>query len=169
MRAQASGWVRGTVGVALTAVVVAGAAGCSDDGEPSGSHGSKVASAASSAVASLASQGAEALASATAEAQQKLNEVKNGVAAKDEVKLGTPTIGGDGRATVKVTAHNTADSAKSFAVLVQFKDKDGNLVDVTVVTVTNVGAKADGEATATGNRKLSGSDIRAEVGSAVRY
>ncbi|MEU1308695.1 hypothetical protein ABZ419_07345 [Streptomyces cinnamoneus] len=168
MRAHASGWARGAVGVALTAIVTAGAVGCSDDGKPSGGHGSKVASAASSAAASLASQGAAALASATAEAQQKLNEVKNGVAAKDEVKLGTPTTGGDGRATVKVTAHNTADSAKSFAVLVQFKDKDGNLLDVTVVTVPDVGAKTDGEATATGTRKLSG-DVRAEVGSAVRY
>ncbi|MEV5238947.1 hypothetical protein AB0K89_07520 [Streptomyces cinnamoneus] len=165
MRARTSGWLRGAVGVAVAAMVTAGAAGCSDDGKPSGG---KVASAASSAAASLASQGAAALASATAEAQQKLDEVKNGVAAKDEVRLGTPTTGGDGRATVKVTAHNTADSAKSFAVLVKFTDKDGNLLDVTVVTVPDVAAKADGEATATGTRKLSG-DVRAEVGSAVRY
>ncbi|MCA6092999.1 hypothetical protein LE181_12610 [Streptomyces sp. SCA3-4] len=167
MRAQAGGWVRGTVGVALAAIVTAGAAGCSDDGG-SGGNGGKVASAASSAAASLASQGAAALSSATAEAQKKLDEVKNGVAAKDDVRLGTPTTGGDGRATVQVTAHNTADSAKSFAVLVQFKDKSGNLLDVTVVTVTDVAPKTDGEATATGNRKLS-DDVRAEVGSAVRY
>ncbi|MFI9307411.1 hypothetical protein [Streptomyces triculaminicus] len=161
-------WTRSAAGMALTAVLIAAMSGCSDEaGKPSG-EGHKVASAASSAAASLASQGAAALASATAEARRKLDEVHNGVNAKDEVTLGTPSTGGDGRATVEVSAHNTADSAKSFAVLIQFKDTDGNLLDVAVVTVPDVAPGQNGKATATGTHKVSG-DLRAEIGTALRY
>jgi predicted secreted protein len=108
------------------------------------------------------------LASATAEAGRKLGEIKNGVNAKDDVRLGSPATDGDGRAAVKVTARNTVDSAKSFAVQVNFTDPSGNLLDVVVVTVDNVAAGATGDATATSNRKLTG-DVRAAVGRAVRH
>ncbi|GHG61852.1 hypothetical protein [Streptomyces griseocarneus] len=158
---------RSAAGLALAAVMLTATAGCSDDsGKPGDGH--KIASAASSAAASLASQGAAALASATAEARRKLDEVHNGVDAKGEVTLGTPTTGSDGRATVEVVAHNTADSAKSFAVLVQFKDTDGNLLDAAVVTLSDVAPGKDGKATVHGTHKVSG-DIRAEVGRALRY
>ncbi|MFE8947841.1 hypothetical protein [Streptomyces sp. NPDC007856] len=158
---------RGTAGAVLAVVAVA-VTGCSgNSGSPSGSV-SKAASAASSAASSLASRGADALASASAEARRKLDEAKGGVNAKDEVTLGSVAIGGDGRATAKVTAKNTAGSAKSFAVQVNFSDKSGNLLDVVVVTVKDVAAGASGEGTARSNRKLNG-EVHAVVGTAVRY
>ncbi|MFG2118819.1 FxLYD domain-containing protein [Streptomyces sp. NPDC048710] len=162
-------WTRGTAGAVLALVVTGAAAGCSgnNSGNTSGAA-SKAASAASSAASSLASQAGEALASASAQARNKLNEVKNGVKAKDDVTLGAPTPDSAGKAMVKVTAKNTADSAKSFAVQVNFTDKSGNLLDVTVATVKDVGAGTSGEATATSNRKLGG-EVHAVVGSALRY
>ncbi|MFJ9814193.1 hypothetical protein ACIRU3_02785 [Streptomyces sp. NPDC101151] len=164
---MAGHWTRGAAGTVLAVVVAVAAAGCSDSSGPSGGA-SKAASAAASAASSLASQASEALASASAEAKQKLDGVKNGVKAKDDVTLGAPTPGSDGRAEVRVTAKNTADSAKSFAVQVNFTDKGGNLQDVVVVTVKDVAAGATGEATAASHRKLSG-DVHAVVGSALRY
>ncbi|MET7567488.1 hypothetical protein ABZT04_03145 [Streptomyces sp. NPDC005492] len=156
-------------GATLTAVValaltgVTGLTGCSDDGSPS-----SVASKAASAVESLGSQAASSIASATAEAGRRLDEVKNGVDAKDAVKLGTPATDSAGRSTVEVTAHNTAGSAKSFAVQVEFKNTGGNLIDTVVVTVSDVPAGKSGTATARSNRKLSGG-VKAEVGRALRY
>ncbi|MEU6775073.1 hypothetical protein [Streptomyces sp. NPDC046759] len=161
-------WTRGAAGAVLVvgAIAVAGCSGNSSK-SPSGSA-SKAASVAASAAESLASRGADTLASASAEARRKLDEAKNGVNAKDEVTLGAAAIAGDGRATAKVTAKNTADSAKSFAVQVNFTDKSGNLLDVVVVTVKDVAAGASGEGTARSNRKLTG-EVRAVVGTALRY
>ncbi|GHI05817.1 hypothetical protein AQI88_09735 [Streptomyces cellostaticus] len=164
---MAGHWTRGTAGAVLAVVVAVGATGCGGSGSPSGTA-SKAASAASSAASSLASQASEALASASAEARHKLDEVKGGVKAKDDVSLGSVTTDSDGRASVKVTAKNTDGSARSFAVQVNFTDKDGNLQDVVVVTVKDVAAGASGEGTARSNRKLSG-EVRAVVGSALRY
>ncbi|WSB04960.1 FxLYD domain-containing protein [Streptomyces sp. NBC_01794] len=166
---------RGLAGAALTTAVVVAAAGCSDtDSNPSdtvskaasaiGSVGSDVTAAASS----LASRAASALASATAEAQRKLDEVKGGVNAKDAVTLGDPTTDDDGRTTVKVMAKNTTDAAKSFAVQVNFTDKDGKLQDVAVVTVSDVPAGKSKDAVARSTHKLSG-DIITKVATALRY
>ncbi|MFE9602907.1 hypothetical protein [Streptomyces hokutonensis] len=149
--------------VAVTLTVLTGLTGCSDDSSPS-----SVASKAASAVASIGSQATAAIASATAEAGRRLDEVKNGVDAKDAVKLGTPTTDSAGRSTVEVTADNKAGSAKSFAVQVEFKDTGGNLLDTVVVTVSDVPAGKSGTGTARSNRKLSG-DVRAETGTALRY
>lgn len=157
-------WNRGAAAL-TTAVAVALTAlsGCSDDSSPS-----SVASKAASAVASIGSQATAAVASATAEAGRRLDEVKNGVDAKDAVKVGTPTTDSAGHSTVEVTAGNTAGSAKSFAVQVEFKDTGGNLLDTVVVTVSDVPAGKSGTATARSNRKLSG-DVKAETGTALRY
>ncbi|WP_458247244.1 hypothetical protein [Streptomyces sp. MAI_2237] len=159
----------------LMACAVAGVSSCSGSSSTTSparskaaSAASAAASAASSAVASLASQGASALASASAEAKRRLDEVKNGINAKDEVSLGAPASAGDGRITVPVTVHNTANSAKSFVVQVSLNDSKGNLLDTCVVTVDNVAAGKDGKATARSNRKLSG-PVRAEVARALRY
>ncbi|MER6036388.1 MULTISPECIES: hypothetical protein [unclassified Streptomyces] len=157
-------WTRGAAGLVLAGAVAAAAAGCSDTGGDTSGAASKAASAASS----LASKGGDALASASAEAKQKLDGVKNGVKAKDDVTLGTTATGSDGKATVKVSARNTASSAKSFAVQVNFADAHGNLLDVTVVTVKDVAAGATGDATAQSHRKLTG-DVHATVNAAVRY
>ncbi|MFI6404722.1 FxLYD domain-containing protein [Streptomyces sp. NPDC050548] len=157
-------WYRS--GAALTAVVaitLTALTGCSDD-----SSTSSVASKAASAVASIGAQATAAIASATAEAGRRLDEVKNGVDAKDAVKLGTASTDSAGRSTVEVTADNKADSTKSFAVQVEFKDTGGNLLDTVVVTVSDVPAGQSGTATARSNRKLSG-DVKAETGTALRY
>lgn len=143
--------------------------GCSDDDTPSSvsSAASQAASAAESLGREAASAASSAFASATAEAGRKLDEIQDGVDVKSDVKLGTPGTDG-GRATVEVTATNTADSTKSFAVQVDFTDSSGNRLDAVVVTVSDVAAGADGTATARSNRDLSG-EVKAEVARAVRY
>ncbi|WP_313904689.1 FxLYD domain-containing protein [Streptomyces sp. SLBN-118] len=88
--------------------------------------------------------------------------------AKDAVTLGDPTSDDDGRTTVKVTVKNTTDAAKSFAVQVDFADKDGNLQDVSVVTVSDVPAGKSKDVVARSTRKLSG-DITTKVAAALRY
>ncbi|OIK23289.1 hypothetical protein [Streptomyces malaysiense] len=157
---------RGASGAVL-ALVMMSAAGCGGGSQNSPTPAEQAASAASAA-ASLASRGGDALASATAEAGRRLAEAKGGLNAKDQVSLGAVTLDGDGRATTSVTVRNTASSAKSFAVQVNFTDGGGNLLDVVVLTVDNVAAHASGRGTARGNRKLHG-EVRADVGTALRY
>ncbi|MFD7552132.1 FxLYD domain-containing protein [Streptomyces sp. NPDC059578] len=154
--------------VALVAGLAATGTGCSDSGgSPSGTV-SKAASAAASAGAGLASQAAEAAASASAAAERKIDEVTDGVDARDEVKLSGQATDGDGRTTVEVTAHNTADSTKSFVVQVTFQDSAGNLVDAVAVTVSDVPAAGTKKAVARSTHQLSGT-IRTKVDRALRY
>ncbi|MDI9832251.1 FxLYD domain-containing protein [Streptomyces sp. KAU_LT] len=140
--------------VALTAAALTAVAltSCSDDDTPS----------------SVASRAASAYASATAEAGRALDEIKGGVNAKSAVKAGGITTGSGGRAEAEITVENTTDATKSFAVQVDFKDEDGNLLDATVVTVSDVAAGATGKGTARSHRDLGG-QVRAEVARAVRY
>ncbi|MFI7499267.1 hypothetical protein ACIBVL_12275 [Streptomyces sp. NPDC049687] len=168
-----------TKGVLLTAAVCCAAVltGCSDDDTPSSvsSAASRAASAAeslgsraSAAVSSLDSAASSALASATAKAGRELDEIRNGVDVTSDIDLGTPGTDKDGRATVDVTASNTADATKSFAVQVDFTDPGGNRLDTVVVTVSDVPAGGNGTATARSNRDLSG-EVKAEVARALRY
>ncbi|MET7692992.1 hypothetical protein ABZT06_34390 [Streptomyces sp. NPDC005483] len=150
---------RWTTAALLTALALTGLSACSDDDSPS-SVASKAASAASRA--------GEAVSSATAEAGRRFDDIKNGVDAKDDVRLGTPATASDGRTTVGVTAANSADSAKSFAVQVDFTDGSGKLLDAVVVTVRDVPAGGSGKGTARSTHALSG-DVRAKVSRAVRY
>jgi len=145
----------------LAACLGAGLSGCSDNNSSSPSS-------AVSKAASYASQGASALASASAEAGHKLDEVKNGVNAKDAVQLGAPAATSDGHMSVGVTADNKADATKSFAVQVNFKDSSGNLLDTTVATVSDIPAGKSGKATAQSHRKLTG-QVKTEVARALRY
>ncbi|MFJ7491576.1 hypothetical protein ACIQZB_10010 [Streptomyces sp. NPDC097727] len=154
---------RGLWAVLLTTVVLSTATACSGGGKASGT-----ASKAASAAASVASRGSDVVASATAAAGEKLKGFKSGVNAKGDVRLGTPSTGHDGRATAKVTVTNSADSAKSYAVQINFRDPSGNLLDTVVVTVDDVGPKASKDATARSNRKLSG-DVKVDVGTALRH
>jgi hypothetical protein len=165
---------RWATGAALAAVAATALTGCSDNETPS-STVSKAESAARSvggeataAASSLASEASSALASATAEAGRRLDDIKGGVEVKDDVSLGTPATDGDKRTTVEVTAKNTAGSAKSFAVEVRFTNQDGKLLDVVVVTVSDVAAGKTGKATARSTHQLTG-EVRAEVARAVRY
>jgi hypothetical protein len=148
---------------ALTTALAVSLTGCSDNGSPA-----DTASKAASAAASLASQAGDALASATAEAGRKLDEFKNGVNAKGDVKVGGVTPGSEGRSTAKVTVTNSASSTKTYAVQVDFRDPGGNLLDTVVVTVGDVAAGASKDATARSTRTLSG-DVRADVARAVRH
>ncbi|MEU0947854.1 hypothetical protein ABZ379_34895 [Streptomyces canus] len=150
---------RWTTAALLTALALTGLTACSDDDSPS-SVASKVASAASRA--------GDAVASATAEAGRRFDDIKNGVAAKDDVRIGAPATASDGRTTVAVTAANSAASAKSFAVQVDFTDGTGKLLDAVVVTVPDVPAGGSGKGTARSTHRLSG-DVRAQVSRAVRY
>ncbi|MET8079645.1 hypothetical protein [Streptomyces sp. NPDC005303] len=150
---------RWTTAALVAALALTGLTACSDDDTPS-SVASKVASAASRA--------GDAVASATAEAGRRFDDIKNGVDAKDAVRLGTPATASDGRTAVEVRAANGADSAKSFAVQVDFTDGSGKLLDAVVVTVRDVPAGGTGKGTARSTHDLSG-DVRAKVSRAVRY
>lgn len=147
--------------------------GCSDEDSPSG-VASRAASAAESArdeataaASSLASRATEGFASATAEAGRRLDEIKGGTEAKDDVKAGPAKTDGD-RTTAEVTATNTDGTTRSFSVQVDFTDQDGTWRDTVVVTVSDVPAGKSGTATARSNRQLSG-EVKAEVKRAVRY
>ncbi|MGW1888711.1 hypothetical protein ACWCP6_00405 [Streptomyces sp. NPDC002004] len=155
-----------TAGLLLTTVLVGSTAACSGTNSPSG-VASRAASAASAA-SSMASAAASAVGSATAEAGRRLDEFKNGVHAQGDVKLGAVTKNGDDRAAVKVTVTNSVDSAKSYAIQINFRDPNGNLLDVVVVTLDGVPAHASKDATATSNRALKG-DVTASVGTALRH
>ena len=84
------------------------------------------------------------------------------------MRLGTPGVGSDDRARVEVTVDNTDDSARSFAVQVDFTDTGGGLLDTVVVTVRDVPAGESATATARSTHDLPG-DVRAEVARALRY
>ena len=150
---------RWTTAALLTTLALTGLTACSDDDSPS-SVASKVASAASRA--------GEAVSSATAEAGRRFDDIKSGVDARDDVRLGTAATASDGRTTVEVTATNSADSAKSFTVEVDFTDRDGKLLDAVVLTVSDVPAGGTGKGTARSTHDLSG-DVRAKVPRAVRH
>ncbi|MGW2615572.1 hypothetical protein [Streptomyces sp. NPDC001500] len=162
-----------TAACAAALLGAAGLTGCSGEDTPS-SVASKAASAAQSvggqataAASSLASRASEAYESATAEVNRRFDEIKGGVDAKDDVKLGTPGTDGD-RSTVEVTAANSAGSTKSFAVQVDFEDSGGNRLDTVLVTVSDVPAGKTGKAIARSNRTLSGA-VKTEAVRAVRY
>ncbi|MEU2658532.1 hypothetical protein ABZ615_24865 [Streptomyces sp. NPDC007325] len=156
--------VRGAAAGLLAGAVLLGTAACSDDGNPV----SGAVSEAASAVASAAEGVTDAASEAASKAEQQLSEIKDGVDARDEVRLGDPATDADGRTTVPVTVDNTDDQARSFAVQVTFKDGDGKLVDTVVVTISDVPAGKPGEGTARSTHKLSGS-VTPSVTTALRY
>ncbi|MEV7614248.1 hypothetical protein [Streptomyces sp. NPDC089799] len=162
---------RGLAGAALVAMAVLGSAGCSGTQESASDAASKAASAAQSAgaeVSAAASKAAGAASSAAGVAENKLDEIKNGVEAKDEVALGEPSADSEGYVKVPVTVQNTDAAKKSFAVQVNFKDESGNKVDTVIVTIDDVAGKATGRGTARSTHRLPGS-VTAETERAVRY
>ncbi|KUJ68523.1 hypothetical protein ACZ90_18215 [Streptomyces albus subsp. albus] len=156
---MATRWVRSTAG-ALMAALALTATGCSDDTNSPSDLASKAASAASRA--------GEAVSDASAAANRQLDKIKGGVDAKGDVKLSDVHLDGDGHATAKVTVSNSTGDKRSYAVEVNFNDKNGDLVDVVVLTVNSVPAGGTKTATAHGRRSLSG-QITADVGAALRY
>ncbi|MFB7931637.1 hypothetical protein ACFC4C_21295 [Streptomyces sp. NPDC056039] len=154
-------WATG--GAALTLALAAALTGCGGDGSPS-----DAASKAESAVGSIASGASEAVESATAEAGRRLDDIQGGIDVKGDVKVGPPTIGSDDRARAEVTVDNTDDTARSFAVQINFTDADKQLIDTVIVTVNQVQPDHTATATARSTHDVSG-DVRAEVARAVRY
>ncbi|MFD5156461.1 hypothetical protein ACFWMJ_00030 [Streptomyces hawaiiensis] len=154
-------WATG--GAALALGLSAALTGCGGDGSPA-----DAASRAQSAVGSIASEAGEAVESATAEARQRLDDIQDGVDATDDVTAGRPVTGSDGRVRTELTARNTDDSSRSFAVQVDFRDAGGQLVDTVIVTVEHVQPGHSATATARSTHDLSG-EVRTEVARAVRY
>ncbi|AXE87323.1 hypothetical protein [Streptomyces sp. Go-475] len=148
--------------LAAAAALAALVAGCGDDSP------AETTRRAESAVESLASRASGAVESATAEAGRRLDDIKDGIDVKHDVRLGSVGVGSDGRARVEVTVANTDDTARSFAVQVEFTDPGGGLLDTVVVTVDDVPAGGSGTVTARGTHALSG-EVRAEVARALRY
>ncbi|GGT82377.1 hypothetical protein ACH4HG_09965 [Streptomyces coeruleorubidus] len=153
-------WATG--GAALALALSAVLTGCGGDSP------ADTARKAESAVGSIASQASEAVESATAEAGRRLDDIRGGIDVKGDVKVGATTVGSDGRARAEVTVDNTDDSARSFAVQVDFDDAGGRLIDTVIVTVEHVQAGDSATATARSTHDLSG-EVRAEVARAVRY
>ncbi|WP_030206407.1 hypothetical protein [Streptomyces bikiniensis] len=120
--------------------------------------------AAEDAAGGVVSSATAAVASA---AERKMNEVRDGVDAKADVKAGEPRADGD-RTVAEITATNPKDAAADYTVLVHFRDGEGELLDSVVL---NVDAVAPGESktgTARSNRQLSGV-TEAEIGRALRH
>jgi ABC-type glycerol-3-phosphate transport system substrate-binding protein len=139
-------WATG--GAALALALSAVLTGCSGDDTPAST--------------------ADKAESATAEAGRRLDDIQDGIDVKGDVRIGTPVAGSDGRVRAEVTARNTDDSTRSFAVQVDFKDSGGGLVDTAIVTVDHVQAGESATATARSTHALSG-DVRTDVARAVRY
>ncbi|HET6857859.1 MAG TPA: hypothetical protein VFH94_12310 [Streptomyces sp.] len=120
------------------------------------------------AVASATAKAGDAAASATAAASEKMAEVKNGVDAKGDVKVGAAKAAGD-RTAAQVTVDNGTDKTHDYTVTVNFRDAGGgNLLDAVVVRVKDVAPGKSMEATARSNRTLKG-ETEAEVGAALRH
>jgi hypothetical protein len=153
-------WATG--GAALTLALAAALTGC--DGDSPADSARK----AESAVGSVASQASEAVESATAEAQRRLDDIQDGIDVKGDAKAGPATVGSDGRARAEVTVANTDDSARSFAVQVDFTDAEDRLLDTVIVTVSNVQPGDSATATARSTHDVSGK-VQADVARAVRY
>ncbi|MFE6197066.1 hypothetical protein [Streptomyces sp. NPDC057838] len=147
---------------ALALTLTAALTGCGGDSP------ADTARKAESAVGSIASQASGAVESAAAEAERRLGDIQDGADAKDDVRAGPPVTGSDGRIRSEVTVRNTDDSARSFAVQVDFRDAGGQLVDTVIVTVDQVQAGQSATATARSTHDLSG-DVRTDVARAVRY
>ncbi|MFG3040251.1 hypothetical protein ACGFYZ_25475 [Streptomyces sp. NPDC048330] len=108
-----------------------------------------------------------ATAAAASAAEQKMNEVKDGVNATGDVSAGTPTADGD-RTVAEITATNPKDKAADYTVMVNFRDADGNLLDAVVLNIDGVEPGKSKSGTARSNRTLTGA-TKAEISQALRH
>ncbi|MFI8824333.1 hypothetical protein [Streptomyces sp. NPDC053431] len=112
----------------------------------------------------IASSATAAVASA---AQEKMNQVKDGVNATGDVKAGPTSVDGD-RTVAEITATNPEDKNADYTILVNFRDPDGNLLDAVVVNIDGVEPGRSKSGTARSNRSLSG-DTKAQISQALRH
>jgi hypothetical protein len=165
---------RAASAAALASLLALSVSACGDDAKSAGDvvsnatqKAGEVAASATAKAGEIGEKAKEAYASASASAAAKFNEVKDGVDAKDEVKVGAVTADGD-RSAAEVTASNKESKTQSYVVQVNFRDAGGNLLDTVVVNVKDVAAGKDGTAVAKSNRTLSG-DVKAEPGKVLRH
>jgi len=100
-------------------------------------------------------------------AEEKMNQVKDGVNATGDVKAGPTSTDGD-RTVAEVTATNPKDKNADYTIRVDFRDDRGNLLDTVVLNVGGVAPGASKTATARSNRSLSGA-TKAEIAQALRH
>ncbi|MFI8517566.1 hypothetical protein ACIGEZ_07030 [Streptomyces sp. NPDC085481] len=108
-----------------------------------------------------------ATAAVASAAQEQMNKVKDGVNATADVKAGATSTDGD-RTVAEITATNPLDKTADYTVMVNFRDQDGNLLDVVVLNIDDVAPGKSASGTARSNRTLSG-DTKAEVAQALRH
>ncbi|MDV5146855.1 hypothetical protein R1T08_22345 [Streptomyces sp. SBC-4] len=108
-----------------------------------------------------------ATAAAASAAEEKMNEVKDGINATGDVKAGTTSADGD-RTVVEITATNPQDKNADYTVMVNFRDDSGNLLDAVVLNINGVEPGASKSGTARSNRTLSGATT-AEIAQALRH
>ncbi|MER8046800.1 hypothetical protein [Streptomyces sp. NPDC094032] len=108
-----------------------------------------------------------ATAAAASAAQEKMNEVKDGVNATGDVNAGATSQDGD-RTVAEITATNPKDKTADYTVWVNFRDPGGNLLDSVVLNIDGVAAGTSKSGTARSNRTLTG-DTKAEIQQAVRH
>lgn len=143
--------LRRTTGIALTAsaLLTLTVTACDTVGDAAGD----IVSSATAAVASAA--------------EEKMNEVKDGVNATADVKAGATSTDGD-RTVAEITATNPKDKNADYTVMVNFRDDDGNLLDSVVLNIDGVEPGASKSGTARSNRTLSGATT-AEIAQALRH
>ncbi|MBD0708982.1 MULTISPECIES: hypothetical protein [unclassified Streptomyces] len=110
---------------------------------------------------------ATATAAVASAAQQKMNEIKDGVNATKDVSAGPARADGD-RTVADVTAANPKDEKADYTVLVTFRDAQGNFLDSVVLGIDGVPPHGSKTGTARSNRTLSG-EIKADVSQALRH
>ncbi|MFD3941423.1 hypothetical protein [Streptomyces sp. NPDC058579] len=108
-----------------------------------------------------------ATAAVASAAEEKMNQVKDGVNATEEVKAGATETDGD-RTTAEITATNPQDKNADYTVMVNFRDDGGNLLDAVVLNIDGVEPGKSKTGTARSNRTLSGTTT-AEVAQALRH
>ncbi|WP_188300163.1 FxLYD domain-containing protein [Streptomyces sp. CBMA156] len=137
--------------------------------------GASAAASAASALATAAGGAGAAIASAEAKASAAVSAassavagIKGGLDAKGDVTAGAVTTGSDGKAQVPLTVTNHGQQSYRYVIQLNFTDESGKVLDATAVTVQDVAAGQSAQATAHGNRELTGT-VKAEVANAVRY
>ncbi|MEU8525538.1 MULTISPECIES: hypothetical protein [Streptomyces] len=135
--------------LALAAALALGVSGCDEAGDVVGGVVSSATAAAASA------------------AEKKMDEVKDGVKATEEVKAGATSVDGD-RTVAEITATNPQDKSADYTIKVDFRDPDGNLLDTVVLNIDGVEPGKSKTGTARSNRSLSG-ETKAEIGQALRH
>ncbi|WP_338495237.1 hypothetical protein [Streptomyces sp. SJL17-4] len=108
-----------------------------------------------------------ATAAVASAAEEKMNEVKDGVNATGDVSAGPTSTDGD-RTVSEITATNPKDKNADYTIMVTFRDADGNFLDSVVLNIDGVEPGKSKTGTARSNRSLSGGP-KAEIAQALRH